>query len=287
MLVVFFLVSLAYAFYDNSKNIYELTPKSFDDVIYKTNHTSVVEFYAPWCGYCQQFKSHYIKAAQASSDVAQYAAVNCDLPENKKLCNEYRIEGFPTILVFRPPKWTGKITKKNGHSSEIYRGERTASKLTEFVKGRVKNYVKRVNARDIASFVAVKDKPRVLLLTSKTSISPMFKALAIDFLGSLDFGYLTVTDEIKSEVQKHIEVESLPQIVVIDRDGSFHKYEGPTARTAIAKFLGSFAEAEDGETSERGTFLKGLKKGLYKSYRDFKKSRAGKSKSAKHDKDEL
>ncbi|KAG7898025.1 hypothetical protein KL905_004344 [Ogataea polymorpha] len=287
MLVVFFLVSLAYAFYDNSKNIYELTPKSFDDVIYKTNHTSVVEFYAPWCGYCQQFKSHYIKAAQASSDVAQYAAVNCDLPENKKLCNEYRIEGFPTILVFRPPKWTGKITKKNGHSSEIYRGERTASKLTEFVKGRVKNYVKRVNARDIASFVAVKDKPRVLLLTSKTSISPMFKALAIDFLGSLDFGYLTVTDEIKSEVQKHIEVESLPQIVVIDRDGSFHKYEGPTARTAIAKFLGNFAEAEDGETSERGTFLKGLKKGLYKSYRDFKKSRAGKSKSAKHDKDEL
>ncbi|KAG7891304.1 hypothetical protein KL908_004057 [Ogataea polymorpha] len=287
MLVVFFLVSLAYAFYDNSKNIYELTPKSFDDVIYKTNHTSVVEFYAPWCGYCQQFKSHYIKAAQASSDVAQYAAVNCDLPENKKLCNEYRIEGFPTILVFRPPKWTGKITKKNGHSSEIYRGERTASKLTEFVKGRVKNYVKRVNARDIASFVVVKDKPRVLLLTSKTSISPMFKALAIDFLGSLDFGYLTVTDEIKSEVQKHIEVESLPQIVVIDRDGSFHKYEGPTARTAIAKFLGNFAEAEDGETSERGTFLKGLKKGLYKSYRDFKKSRAGKSKSAKHDKDEL
>ncbi|ESX00186.1 hypothetical protein KL918_004976 [Ogataea parapolymorpha] len=287
MLVLFFLVSLAYAFYDNSKHIYELTPKSFDDVIYKTNHTSVVEFYAPWCGYCQQFKSHYIKAAQASSDVAQYAAVNCDLPENKKLCNEYRIEGFPTILVFRPPKWTGKITKKNGHSSEIYRGERIASKLTEFVKGRVKNYVKRINARNIASFVAPEDKPRVLLLTSKTSISPMFKALAIDFLGSLEFGYLTVTDEIRSEVETYIDVKRLPQIVVIDREGSFHKYEGPTERTAIAKFLGNFGEAEDGETSERGTFLKGLKKGLYKSFRDFKKSRAGKSKSAKNHRDEL
>ncbi|KAG7795173.1 hypothetical protein KL929_004304 [Ogataea haglerorum] len=287
MLVLFFLVSLAHALYANSKHIYELTPDSFDDVVYKTNHTSVVEFYAPWCGYCQQFKSQYIKAAQASSDVAQYAAVNCDSPENKQLCNEYRIEGFPTVLVFRPPKWTGKITRKNGHSSEIYRGERVASKLTEFVKGRVKNYVKRVNAGKFASFVAPEDKPRVLLLTSKTSISPMFKALAIDFLGSLEFGYLTVTDQIRSEVEKLIDLKQLPQIVVIDRHGSFHRYEGPTERTAIAKFLGNYGVAEDGETSTRGAFLRGLKKGLYKSFRDLKKSRAEKSKSAKNVKDEL
>nr|CAI6830945.1 AEL_HP1_G0051700.mRNA.1.CDS.1 [Saccharomyces cerevisiae] len=40
-------------FYDSDPHISELTPKSFDKAIHNTNYTSLVEFYAPWCGHCK------------------------------------------------------------------------------------------------------------------------------------------------------------------------------------------------------------------------------------------
>ncbi|KAH3661866.1 hypothetical protein OGAPHI_006045 [Ogataea philodendri] len=284
MLALLFFVSLAHAFYSNSRYVYELTPDSFEDVVFGTNHTTVVEFYAPWCGYCQQFRPHYAKAAKAGSEVAQFAAVDCNEDANKPLCNKYKIEGFPTVLVFRAPIWSGKNERKSTHVPDQFRGERTATQLLDFVKGRVRNYVKRVSPNNISKFLSPNDKPRVLLLTSKTSVSPMFKSVAIDYLGKVELGYITVNDKNRDVVAQHLDIAKLPQIVIIDKDGNQNVYEGPSEKLAIEKALSEYADPGDGELSERGAFLKGIKSKLYKSMRDFKKRKSPKSKKSKKSK---
>jgi thiol-disulfide isomerase/thioredoxin len=58
-----------------------------------------VEYYAPWCKYCQQFAPQYVKVAKALQGLALVAAVNCDEKENARLCRAADIQGFPSIKV--------------------------------------------------------------------------------------------------------------------------------------------------------------------------------------------
>ena len=61
---------------------------------------SLVEFYAPWCGHCQKLQPAWEKAATALKDTAKMIKVDCTTEENKELCEEYGIRGYPTIMVF-------------------------------------------------------------------------------------------------------------------------------------------------------------------------------------------
>jgi thiol-disulfide isomerase/thioredoxin len=45
-----------------------------------------VEFYAPWCGHCQQLSPKWKKVAASLKGVVKVAAVNCD--EHKSICSQ-------------------------------------------------------------------------------------------------------------------------------------------------------------------------------------------------------
>lgn len=53
---------------------------------------------------------------------AKVAKVDCTLDENKDLCNEQAVDGFPTIFLY-----------KNGEKVEEYNGSRSLDDLFEFV----------------------------------------------------------------------------------------------------------------------------------------------------------
>lgn len=80
----------------------------------------IVEFYAPWCGHCQNLVPEYQKAAQALKGVVKVGAVNAD--EHKSLGSQYSISGFPTIKIF------GLDKKK----PQDYSGQRTAKGISDY-----------------------------------------------------------------------------------------------------------------------------------------------------------
>lgn len=45
-----------------------------------------VEFYAPWCGHCQQLAPKWKKVASSLKGVVKVAAVNCE--DHKQICQE-------------------------------------------------------------------------------------------------------------------------------------------------------------------------------------------------------
>jgi thiol-disulfide isomerase/thioredoxin len=55
---------------------------------------------APWCGHCKQLAPQWEAAAKKLKGLVRFAAVNCDVEENKQLAGLYGIRGFPTIKVF-------------------------------------------------------------------------------------------------------------------------------------------------------------------------------------------
>jgi len=51
--------------YASNSAVVDLRPNNFDNLVLNSDHIWVVEFYAPWCGHCQQLMPEYDKAATA------------------------------------------------------------------------------------------------------------------------------------------------------------------------------------------------------------------------------
>ncbi|CCK71356.1 protein disulfide isomerase MPD1 KNAG_0G02990 [Huiozyma naganishii CBS 8797] len=189
-------------FYEGARDVVELTAKDFDKVVHGSNYTSLVEFYAPWCGHCQRMKPSVEKAARRLAGVAQVAAVNCDLNKNRGLCREYNVEGYPTVMLFKPPRVPlarnasenragdsgAKTPRLSRHVHEVYNGARRSSAMVNYVLARLKNYVRR--AGRLERFGAVlrdRMRPCILLLSKDEKSPPLYKAMALDWLERVDF----------------------------------------------------------------------------------------------------
>jgi protein disulfide-isomerase A6 len=79
-----------------------------------------LEFYAPWCGHCQNLAPKWKNVASELKGKVRVAAVNCD--ENRETCGQYGIQGFPTI----------KFLAEGGTRTIDYNGPREESDLVTF-----------------------------------------------------------------------------------------------------------------------------------------------------------
>lgn len=102
-----------------------LTSENFDSVI-KDNVNVLVEFYAPWCGHCQEMAPEYSKASLILAEQApEVVLAKVDATEETTLAEKYGVEGFPTLFWF--------------HSGEHvdYEGGREAEHIVKWVLKRV------------------------------------------------------------------------------------------------------------------------------------------------------
>ncbi|GAB7347450.1 hypothetical protein MBLNU459_g4366t1 [Dothideomycetes sp. NU459] len=168
------------AIYTKSSPVLQVDAKSYDSLIARSNHTTILEFYAPWCGHCQNLKPAYEKAAKSLSGLAKVAAINCDDESNKPFCGSMGVQGFPTLKIVRPGKKPGRP------NVEDYNGERSAKAIVSTVKDKIPNHVKRVADKDLDDWLAKgNDTAKAILFSDKGTTSALLKALAIDYLGSI------------------------------------------------------------------------------------------------------
>lgn len=113
------LFEISTALYSTTSNVIELTPSNFDKLVVKGDQVWIVEFFAPWCGHCQQLVPEYEKAANALKGVIKVGAVNAD--EHKELAGRYGVRGYPTIKIFSADK----------NKAEDYNGQRTAQGIVD------------------------------------------------------------------------------------------------------------------------------------------------------------
>jgi len=224
--------TLAAGLYTKGSPVLQLTSKDFDSNINRSNHTSIVEFYAPWCGHCQSLKPAFEKAAKSLSGLAKVAAVNCDEDANRPLCGQMGVQGFPTLKIIRPGKKAGKPWV------EDYQGARSAKAIVDAVKDKIPNHVARPKGAEIESW-ATKDGPRAILFSDKGLVSALLKALAIDFLGTIDIAQ--VRNKEKEAVEKY-GITKFPTLILLPGDGEDAiKYDGEIKKDSMVAFLSKAA----------------------------------------------
>jgi len=59
----------------------------------------VLEFYAPWCGHCKSFTSHYNGIAQALG--SSYRVGSSDIDTNPAFAARFDVHAVPTIFLYR------------------------------------------------------------------------------------------------------------------------------------------------------------------------------------------
>jgi protein disulfide-isomerase A6 len=145
------------------------------------------------------------------------------------------VQGYPTLKIVRPSKKSGKP------SIEEYQGARSAKAIVDYVVERIPNHVTRVTEKSIDSWLTKgNDTAKVVLFTDKGITSALLRALAIDFLGHINFGQVHKKEKTVIET---FGVKRYPAIVLLPGgDKESIVYSGELKKELISEFLAQIAE---------------------------------------------
>ncbi|KAL4784169.1 hypothetical protein BJX76DRAFT_357251 [Aspergillus varians] len=220
--------------YTKKSPVLQVDQKGYNELIANSNYPSIVEFYAPWCGHCQNLKPAYEKAAKNLDGLAKVAAVNCDDDANKQFCGQMGVQGFPTLKIVTPSKKPGKPRV------EDYRGDRSAKGIVDAVVEKIPNHVKRVTDKNLDEWLSEDEEtPRAILFTEKGTTSALIRALAIDFLGNIKVAQIRSKE---SDAVEKFGVTEFPSLVLLPGKGDEHIiYDGELKKGPMIEFLSQAA----------------------------------------------
>jgi len=109
------------------KGVLDLDDLTFSKVV-DGSRPAFVEFYAPWCGHCKEFKGELTALAEDMGAHPELLLVKVDAEANTELASRFGVEGFPTLMF---------LGKGALDTPEDYQGERTAEALRDFLTDRV------------------------------------------------------------------------------------------------------------------------------------------------------
>ena len=83
-------------------SIQAVNDENFETEVLKADGSVLVDFWAPWCGYCRRIGAAYEKISEEYSDILVAGKVNID--EEPQIAEAEKIEVIPTLVLYRNGK---------------------------------------------------------------------------------------------------------------------------------------------------------------------------------------
>ena len=100
----------------------ELSDADFDPVVAASGLPVVVDFWAPWCGPCQQMAPQFEQAARTLKGRVLLAKVNSD--DNPRTASRFGIRSIPTLVKLQQGNEVARVA-----------GARSAGQIVQFAQG--------------------------------------------------------------------------------------------------------------------------------------------------------
>ncbi|KAJ4910971.1 Protein disulfide isomerase-like 1-4 [Raphanus sativus] len=207
----------------DEKDVVVIKERNFTDVI-ENNEYVMVEFYAPWCGYCQSLAPEYAAAATELKGNGVVLA-KIDATEENELAHQYSVQGFPTILFFVDGE------------HKPYTGGRTKETIVTWVKKKIGPSVYNLTTLDDAEKVLTSGNKVVLgYLNSLVGVEHDQLAAASKAEDDVNF-YQTVNPDVAKMF--HIDPESKrPALVLVKREEEkISHFDGEFVKSALVSFV--------------------------------------------------
>ncbi|KAI3379249.1 hypothetical protein SNEBB_008379 [Seison nebaliae] len=109
----------------------------FHERILKSTDVWLVDFFAPWCGHCQQFAPEFEEIARKLKGRVRCAKINCD--NFPVICRKANIRAYPTVMLYK-----GRKDKK----AQAYSGEEINSLSAEYIHYYVEDILQTMKQHD-------------------------------------------------------------------------------------------------------------------------------------------
>ena len=98
----------------------EITDKSFEDVVLKSDKPVMVDFWAAWCGPCRMVGPIIDELSEEYEGKAIIGKV--DIDSNQQYAAQFGVRNIPTVLVFKDGQLVDRkvgVSSKNDYAQAI------------------------------------------------------------------------------------------------------------------------------------------------------------------------
>jgi len=100
-----------------TENVFTVSLETFDELVISASDTQpiLVDFWADWCSPCIVLAPIIEKVVNDYHGKIKLAKLEVDKDENMKLAGQYKVRGFPTVVLFMQGKEVARFSSAQSY----------------------------------------------------------------------------------------------------------------------------------------------------------------------------